>query len=112
MTTIGTTMNQQPNTTNKLEYTNAAKIQNSASWFKIWGRKGPFIRYGLLMIPLNMFGALGLGHLFTSQITKSGRFLKLKKPFSRTGPIEAYKPKNLSIEEELKVILASNKLIH
>lgn len=31
--------------------------------------------------------------------------LETKKALSRTGPIEAYKPKNLSIEEELKVIL-------
>lgn len=27
-----------------------------------------------------------------------------RKALSRTGPIEAYKPKNISLEEELKVV--------
>nr|KAJ0221814.1 hypothetical protein LSAT_V11C200054010 [Lactuca sativa] len=102
MTTIKTTMDRQPNTTNKPEYTNAAKIQNSALGYKIWGIKGPFIRYGLLMISLNVFVALGLGYLFTSQVKddQEWEILETKKAFSRTRPIEAYKPKNLSIEEE------------
>lgn len=29
--------------------------------------------------------------------------LETKKALSRTGPIEAYKPKNISLEDELKV---------
>lgn len=62
MTTVGTTMGQ-PNKANKFGATNIAKVQNSASGFKRWGRKGPFIRYGLPMISLTVFGALGLGHL-------------------------------------------------
>ncbi|CAI9268941.1 unnamed protein product [Lactuca saligna] len=114
MTTIGTTMDQQSNTTNKPESTNAAKIQNSASGFKRWGRKGPFIRYGLPMISLTVFGALGLGHLLqgSKDIAKvkddqEWEILETKKALSRTGPIEAYKPKNLSIEEELKALQQS-----
>ncbi|KVI00465.1 hypothetical protein Ccrd_021281 [Cynara cardunculus var. scolymus] len=62
MTTVGTTMDQ-PNKANKLGATNSARIQSPASGFKRWGRKGPFIRYGLPMISLTVFGALGLGHL-------------------------------------------------
>ncbi|PNY05094.1 kinesin-like protein [Trifolium pratense] len=38
-------------------------VVKSASSFKRWGRKGPFLRYGLPMISLTVFGALGLGHL-------------------------------------------------
>ncbi|PWA49925.1 cytochrome c oxidase assembly protein COX16 [Artemisia annua] len=33
--------------------------------------------------------------------------LETKKALSRTGPIEAYKPKNLSLEEELKALQQS-----
>ncbi|CAH1441225.1 unnamed protein product [Lactuca virosa] len=114
MTTIGTTMDQQPNTTNRPESKNSTKIQNSASGFKRWGRKGPFIRYGLPMISLTVFGALGLGHLLqgSKDIAKvkddqEWEILETKKALSRTGPIEAYKPKNLSIEEELKALQQS-----
>ncbi|KAI3511386.1 hypothetical protein L1887_18539 [Cichorium endivia] len=113
MTTIGTTMNQ-PNNANKPGSTNTAKVQNSASGFKRWGRKGPFIRYGLPMISLTVFGALGLGHLLqgSKDIAKvkddqEWEILETKKALSRTGPIEAYKPKNLSLEEELKALQQS-----
>lgn len=41
----------------------AGKVEKSASVFKRWGRKHPFIRYGLPMISLTVFGAVGLGHL-------------------------------------------------
>ncbi|KAL4561280.1 hypothetical protein LXL04_033444 [Taraxacum kok-saghyz] len=110
MTTIGTTM-EQPNNSKKP----GAKIQNSASsGFKRWGRKGPFIRYGLPMISLTVFGALGLGHLLqgSKDIAKvkddqEWEILETKKALSRTGPIEAYKPKNLSLEEELKALQQS-----
>ncbi|PWA89341.1 cytochrome c oxidase assembly protein COX16 [Artemisia annua] len=101
MTTVGTTM-EQP------------KLQNKASGFKRWGRKGPFIRYGLPMISLTVFGALGLGHLLqgSKDIAKvkddqEWEILETKKALSRTGPIEAYKPKNLSLEEELKALQQS-----
>ncbi|KAK9058362.1 hypothetical protein SSX86_023203 [Deinandra increscens subsp. villosa] len=113
MTTVGTTMDQ-PNKGNKHGATNVGKIQNSASGFKRWGRKGPFIRYGLPMISLTVFGALGLGHLLqgSKDIAKvkddqEWEILETKKALSRTGPIEAYKPKNLSIEEELKALQQS-----
>ncbi|KAI3806324.1 hypothetical protein L1987_22223 [Smallanthus sonchifolius] len=113
MTTVGTTMDQ-PNQANKLGATNVAKVQNLASGFKRWGRKGPFIRYGLPMISLTVFGALGLGHLLqgSKDIAKvkddqEWEILETKKALSRTGPIEAYKPKNLSLEEELKALQQS-----
>ncbi|XP_076912029.1 uncharacterized protein LOC143570199 [Bidens hawaiensis] len=106
MTTVGTTMDQG----NKLGATNAGKVHNSTSGFKRWGRKGPFIRYGLPMISLTVFGALGPGHLWqgSKDIAKvkddqAWKILETKKALSRTGPTEAYKPKNLSLEEELKV---------
>lgn len=41
----------------------AANFQNSSSRFKRWGRRSPFVRYGLSMISLTVFGALGLGHM-------------------------------------------------
>ncbi|KAL8204524.1 hypothetical protein R6Q57_010147 [Mikania cordata] len=113
MTTVGTTMGQ-PNNGNKLGATNVGKFQNPASGFKRWGRKGPFIRYGLPMISLTVFGALGLGHLLqgSKDIAKvkddqEWEILETKKALSRTGPIEAYKPKNLSLEEELKALQQS-----
>ncbi|KAK1412770.1 hypothetical protein QVD17_34270 [Tagetes erecta] len=113
MTTVGTTMDQ-PNKANKHGATNVAKVQNAASGFKRWGRKGPFIRYGLPMISLTVFGALGLGHLLqgSKDIAKvkddqEWEILETKKALSRTGPIEAYKPKNLSLEEELKALQKS-----
>lgn len=45
-----------------------ATVQKSASAFKRWGRKGPFLRYGLPMISLTVFGALGLGHLLQGRL--------------------------------------------
>ena len=30
---------------------------------------------------------------------------EMRKALSRTGPIDAYKPKNISLEEELRVLL-------
>lgn len=47
-----------------------AKVERSAS-FKRWGRKYPFVRYGLPMISLTVVGAVGLGHLL------QGRFVLL-----------------------------------
>ncbi|KAI3683280.1 hypothetical protein L1987_83783 [Smallanthus sonchifolius] len=89
---------------NKVGATNVGRVQNSASGFKRWGRKGPFIRYGLPMISLTVFGALWLGHLLQAKVKddQEWEILETKKALSRTGPIEAYKPKNLSLEEELK----------
>ncbi|KAA8520847.1 hypothetical protein F0562_011520 [Nyssa sinensis] len=110
MTTIETTMDQ-PKKTNNIAATAAAKFQNSTSGFKRWGRKSPFIRYGLPMISLTVFGALGLGHLLqgSKDIAKvkddqEWEITETKKALSRTGPVEAYKPKNISLEEELKAL--------
>ena len=30
--------------------------------------------------------------------------IEARKALSRTGPVDAYKPKNISLEEELKVV--------
>ncbi|XP_071689693.1 uncharacterized protein [Rutidosis leptorrhynchoides] len=113
MTTVGTTMDQHDKA-NKHGATNVGKVENSSSGFKRWGRKEPFIRYGLPMISLTVFGALGLGHLSqgSKDIAKvkddqEWEILETKKALSRTGPIEAYKPKNLSLEEELKALQQS-----
>lgn len=48
--------------------TKTAKVQSSASSFKRWGRKHPFIRYGLPMISLTVLGAVGLGHLLQGRL--------------------------------------------
>ncbi|KAE8689578.1 synaptotagmin-3-like [Hibiscus syriacus] len=90
-----------------------AKVQSasSSSSFRRWGRKYPFIRYGLPMISLTVFGAVGLGHLLqgSKDIAKvkddqEWEIIETKKALSRTGPIDAYKPKNISLEEELKAL--------
>ncbi|KAL6977249.1 hypothetical protein U1Q18_026045, partial [Sarracenia purpurea var. burkii] len=59
MTTIDTGMEQPKKITNL----GGTKFQNLSSGFRRWGRKSPFTRYGLPMISLTVFGALGLGHL-------------------------------------------------
>ncbi|XP_022765381.1 uncharacterized protein LOC111310319 isoform X2 [Durio zibethinus] len=91
--------------------TNTAKVQSSASSFKRWGRKYPFIRYGLPMISLTVFGAIGLGHLLqgSKDVAKvkddqEWEIIETRKALSRTGPIDAYKPKKISLEEELKAL--------
>ncbi|KHG25663.1 Fumarate reductase subunit C [Gossypium arboreum] len=118
---------------------NTAKIQSSSSSFRRWGRKYPFIRYGLPMISLTVFGAVGLGHLlqgrgkpcygvnnwlssvhgvflmigvgpmFSKDIAKvkddqEWEIIETRKALSRTGPVDAYKPKKISLEEELKAL--------
>lgn len=45
-----------------------ATVEKSASSFKRWGRKSPFLRYGLPMISLTVLGALGLGHLLQGRL--------------------------------------------
>ncbi|KAM0901932.1 hypothetical protein ACQ4PT_019635 [Festuca glaucescens] len=90
----------------------AAKIAQQASQFKRWGRKHPFVRYGLPLISLTVFGAVGLGHLIQGgkEVTKEKEDMEWEvvettKALSRTGPVEgAYKPKNLSLEDELKAL--------
>ena len=67
MATIKAAMDKSKKIEN-LSALTAAKFQNSASGFKRWGRKSPFIRYGLPMISLTVFGALGLGHLLQGRL--------------------------------------------
>ncbi|XP_021977934.1 uncharacterized protein LOC110873312 isoform X2 [Helianthus annuus] len=90
MTTVGTTMDQTSKA-NKPGATNVAKVRSSASGFKRWGRKGPFISKDIAKV----------------KDDQEWEILETKKALSRTGPIEAYKPKNLSLEEELKALQKS-----
>lgn len=59
----------QPQKTNNLAET-TSKTQGSAPSFKRWGRKHPFVRYGLPMISLTVLGALGLGHLLQGRLVQ------------------------------------------
>ncbi|XAR52361.1 hypothetical protein NMG60_11020387 [Bertholletia excelsa] len=86
-------------------------FQKSASGFRRWGRKSPFVRYGLPMISITVLGAFGLGHLLqgSKDIAKvkddqEWEIIETRKALSRTGPVEAYKPKKISLEEELKAL--------
>jgi hypothetical protein len=66
MTTIENSTSQSRKTTKVVS--TAAKLQNSGSSFTRWGKKHPFIRYGLPMVSLTVFGALGLGHLLQGRL--------------------------------------------
>ncbi|XP_047323758.1 uncharacterized protein LOC124927397 [Impatiens glandulifera] len=97
--------------THQKKISTSSKFLNSSTAFKRWGRKSPFIRYGLPMISLTVFGALGLGHMLqgSKDIAKvkddqEWEIIEARKALSRTGPLDAYKPKNLSLEEELKAL--------
>ncbi|THG02689.1 hypothetical protein TEA_003048 [Camellia sinensis var. sinensis] len=178
MTTIETAMDNPK----KLDNLKNPKFQNSASaspspspsGFRRWGRKSPFVRYGLPMISLTVFGAIGLGHLLqgrclcrngicldmknlntlglwilncgsiggntsgpchvrVSQLTavdglaspsnlmkgvvpfldkdiakvkddQEWEIIETRKALSRIGPVDAYNPKKISLEEELKAL--------
>ncbi|KAF9620450.1 hypothetical protein IFM89_012627 [Coptis chinensis] len=88
----------------------------AATAFKIrqfgsWGRKYPFLRYGLPFISLTVFGAVGLAHLLqgSKDVAKvkdeqEWEIIETTKALSRTGPVNAYKPKKISLEEELKAL--------
>lgn len=63
------------------------------------------------MISLTVFGALGLGHLLqgSKDIAKvkddqEWEIIETRKALSRTGPVDAYKPKKISLEDELKAL--------
>ncbi|XP_057979108.1 uncharacterized protein LOC131165385 [Malania oleifera] len=110
MTTLERAVDQSQKTSNTAA-TAAPKINGSTSGFKRWSRKYPFIRYGLPMISLTVFGALGLGHLLqgSKDIAKvkddqEWEIIETRKALSRTGPVDAYKPKKISLEEELKAL--------
>ncbi|CAN1174275.1 hypothetical protein LINPERPRIM_LOCUS9793 [Linum perenne] len=85
--------------------------QSKIGSFKRWGRRYPFVRYGLPMISLTVIGALGLGHLLqgSKDIAKvkddqEWEIIETRKALSRTGPVNAYKPKKISMEEELQAL--------
>ncbi|KAJ3670829.1 hypothetical protein LUZ60_008255 [Juncus effusus] len=88
------------------------KLYQQASQFKRWGRKYPFVRYGLPLISLTVFGSVGLAHLIqgSKEVTKEKddmewEMIERTKALSRTGPVNgSYKPKKLSLEEELKAL--------
>ncbi|KAJ8770580.1 hypothetical protein K2173_018071 [Erythroxylum novogranatense] len=105
MKTIGgdTNVNNKP-TPNK-------EAEPSVSKFRRWGRNYPFVRYGLPMISLTVFGALGLAQLLqgSKDIAKvkddqEWEITESRKALSREGHVDAYKPKKISLEEELKVL--------
>ncbi|TKY51593.1 mitochondrial membrane [Spatholobus suberectus] len=79
--------------------------------FKRWGRRSPFVRYGLPMISLTVLGSLGLAQLLqgSKDIAKvkddqEWEIIETRKALSRTGPVHAYNPKKISLEEELKAL--------
>ncbi|WOK97920.1 cytochrome c oxidase assembly protein cox16, mitochondrial isoform X3 [Canna indica] len=88
-----------------------AKVFHSASQFKRWGRKYPFIHYGLPFISFTVLGSIGLAHLLqgSKDVTKEKddiewEIIETRKAITRTGPKDGYKPKKLSLEEELKAL--------
>ncbi|XP_054809039.1 uncharacterized protein LOC129311086 [Prosopis cineraria] len=110
MTTIQTDNHGEPQRSD-LNCKETAKTHNSAPSFKRWGRKYPFVRYGLPMISLTVLGAIGLGHLLqgSKDIAKvkddqEWEITETRKALSRTGPVDAYKPKKISLEEELQAL--------
>ncbi|XP_033132479.1 uncharacterized protein LOC103833792 isoform X1 [Brassica rapa] len=105
-----TTIETGPKTTQKPSPPSTLKQPS----FKRWGRRHPFVRYGLPMISLTVFGALGLSQLLqgSKDIAKvkddqEWEIIETRKALSRTGPVDAYKPKNTSIEDELKAFVYS-----
>ncbi|KAJ4881291.1 hypothetical protein Rs2_38346 [Raphanus sativus] len=106
-----TTIETGPKTQKPSSPTTTLKQPSSSSSFKRWGRRHPFVRYGLPMISLTVFGALGLSQLLqgSKDIAKvkddqEWEIIETRKALSRTGPVDAYKPKNTSIEDELKAM--------
>lgn len=88
-----------------------SKNLHSSSGFKRWGRKYPFIRYGLPLISLTVLGWIGLSHLIqgSKEVTKEKDdlewdIIETTKALTRTGPTMGYNPKKTSLEEELKAL--------
>ncbi|XP_078169045.1 cytochrome C oxidase assembly protein isoform X1 [Carex rostrata] len=87
------------------------KLSQRASEFSRWGRKYPFVRYGIPLISLTVFGSVGLAHLIqgSKEVTKEKDDLEWEiientRSLSRIGPTDSYKPKKRSLEEELKAL--------
>ncbi|XP_057535703.1 uncharacterized protein LOC130813828 [Amaranthus tricolor] len=75
------------------------------------GRRNPFLRYGLPLISVTVFGTVGLGHLLQGskdiakvKDDKEWEIIEERKALSRIGPVNAYNPKKISLEEELKAL--------
>ncbi|XP_043701062.1 uncharacterized protein LOC122651646 [Telopea speciosissima] len=102
----------EPSKGMKMAATSAtARIRDSATQFKRWGRKYPFLRYGLPMISLTVLGAGGLAHLLqgSKDVAKvkddqEWEIIETRKALSRTGPVKSYEPKKISLEDELKAL--------
>lgn len=75
MTTVHTTA-VQPKKVDNQSAASTTTFQPSSSKFRRWGRRSPFIRYGLPMISLTVLGALGLGHLLQGRSVES-KFVSL-----------------------------------
>uniref|UniRef100_A0A0V0HTG6 Putative cytochrome c oxidase assembly protein COX16, mitochondrial-like n=1 Tax=Solanum chacoense TaxID=4108 RepID=A0A0V0HTG6_SOLCH len=110
MTTTQTTTSQ-PNKANERAASSTASVQNPTSSFKRLGRKSPFMRYGLPMISLTVLGSIGLSQLLqgSKDIAKvkddqEWEIIETRKALSRFGPINAYNPKKMNLEEELKAL--------
>ncbi|GER38800.1 DNA protection during starvation protein, partial [Striga asiatica] len=110
MTSVNTTLVKHKIVDNRAT-PSGTKFQTSTSKFRHWGRKLPFVRYGLPMISVTVFGALGLGHLLegSKEIGKvkddqEWEIIETRNALSRTGPVDAYKPKTISLQEELKAL--------
>ncbi|KAF5178103.1 cytochrome C oxidase assembly protein [Thalictrum thalictroides] len=106
---VETAMDHHPQKVN-IAATTTTKIQRSASEFRRWGRKNPFLRYGLPFISITVFGALGMAQILqgSKEVLKvkddqEWEIIETRKALSRTGPVE-YKPKKISLEEELKAL--------
>ncbi|XP_008795403.1 uncharacterized protein LOC103711151 [Phoenix dactylifera] len=89
----------------------SSKILHKAAEFKRYSRKYPFLRYGLPLISLTVLGSVGLSHLIqgSKEVTKEKddlewEIIETTKSLTKTGPKDGYKPKKISLEEELKVL--------
>ncbi|XP_060203786.1 cytochrome c oxidase assembly protein COX16, mitochondrial [Lycium barbarum] len=110
MTTTQTTMSQ-PNKVNERAAFSAANVQNPPSSYRRLGRRSPFMRYGLPMISLTVLGSIGLSQLLqgSKDIAKvkddqEWEIIETRKALSRVGPVNAYNPKKINLEEELKAL--------
>ncbi|KAG2401792.1 uncharacterized protein HKW66_Vig0191710 [Vigna angularis] len=74
--------------------------------FKRWGRRSPFLRYGLPMISLTVLGSIGLAQLLQGRVKddQEWEIIETRKALSRTGPVHAYNPKQISLDDELKAL--------
>lgn len=87
-----------------------SKIAN----YKRWGRTNPFLRFGLPLISLTIFGAVGLGHLQQGRKDmeevredREWEAIERTKALSREGPLGKFvRPKSskTNLEDELKAL--------